>query len=389
MGPVDELYTKIEAYEQDEAVPKQNSPSPINQETNEDHSEDLTTYLWSRGMQRLGVAVYALPYVNVSTLVRSLNVVSMNPVLTHMVRMVPTLSTHTLQAPFFLNGTSNSCVFKGGDGRYFVNCRIVNYKLDREHPNNFILPSGVDYFQSSNVLLEFAPTFDNVLNEKVFGNDDDRGPVRGLEDVRVMMDNDGERFHYIASMFHENRMVMSHGSYDATLDRIVRAPIESPYNRPVEKNWCMFSSQGHVRFVYRWNPLEIGKVNGSTFEIVFRRQYESHILRHIKGSSCGVYDDITRCTWFLVHFHTENEFRQYYHMFILLDPETYSIRKVSSPFTFEMDRIEFAMGLVVEASRVVISYTVFDETARVIVLDRQELERMVFGDRCVYAEEPH
>ena len=363
-----DLYEQIQAYERDE---KDDGVVVMY-----DRSDDLMKYLMKHGMQRLAMAVQAFPFVDVPRFVRSVTSETENHVLTHLVRVAPTLIKHTSQPPFFVNGTSNSCVFKQGD-RYFVNCRVVNYVLDRERANHFILPNGIDYFQSTNVLLEMSSDLKGVVSEKVFENDEEGGPVRGLEDVRVLVE--GDKKYYIATIFNQGQLMMSHGEYDTSAPKIERHPIGSPYGRRVEKNWCMFAHNGDVRFVYQWYPLEIGKVVSSKLQIVLRRQYDIPILKRVKGSSCGVHDPVTKSIWFLVHFHTDNEFRQYYHMFILLDPEALAIQKISCPFTFEMEKIEFGMGLVVEASRIVITHTVFDATARVSVFDRKELETLVLG----------
>lgn len=373
------LFSHIQAYERDELG---NAPTSSSSVDIQDHSEDLAKYLLLNGMQRLGVAVLAFPFVDASRWLRSMTTETENHILTHLVRVAPALIKHTSQPPFYINGTSNSCVYRKGD-QYFVNCRVVNYTLDRERANNFILPKGVDFFQSSNVLLEMTSNFQSVMNEKVFQNDEETGPVRGLEDVRVLVTKDGKQ-HYIATIFHNNQLMMSHQEYDPTKDRITRAPVASPYNRRVEKNWCMFEYDDEVRFVYQWYPLQIGKVVHSKLEIVLQRDHNLSIFKRVKGSSCGVLDPVTGSLWFLVHFHTDNHFRQYYHMMVLMDPKTFAIQKVSCPFTYEMEKIEFGMGLVVEPMRIVMTHTVFDATARVTVFDRKELESILFGSNTFY-----
>lgn len=382
----DRTLTKyLESYEREEtSKEKETTSESLSSQGAVDASEELSTFLLRNGMQRLAVAVLAFPYVDVSAWLRSANSQTENHIFTHLVRVAPVMVKHVLQSPFHINGTSNSCVFKAGD-RYFVNCRVVNYKLDREIiPNHFILPNGIDYFQSSNVLLEMSSNFQQVLGEKVFENEEgESGPVRGVEDVRVLVLNDGKMY-YAGTIFHNNRLVISHHLYDPDQKRIVRQPIASPFDRKVEKNWAMFEYNGEIRFVYQWYPIQIGKVVSSKLDIVIQRDHDLDLFKRVKGSSCGVYDSVSGCLWFLVHVRTDNEFRQYYHMLVLLDPNTFAIQKVSCPFTFEKERVEFGMGLIVEPTRVVMTYTVFDETARVVVFERQKIESTLFGRHSFY-----
>jgi len=345
--------------------------------------EDTSRYLFDNGFPNLGFCVYISRCIDPSTLLRqNTSKQEENMILSNVLRMIPCLVNILSSPPLYLNGTSNSCIYLEND-KYILNCRMTNYKLARDKANQFLFPEGVNYFDSNNIYVEISSSLDKVMKEHSFEKDKkENGYVRGIEDIRILKND--SRYYYIGTIFHNEKLMMSFGEYDVSRKCIERNPIESPYNQLVEKNWAMFVKDNEFWFVYRWSPLEIGKIKNNKLEIVYRRRYELNLLNRVKGSSCGIVDPIDGKLWFLVHFHTDNDMRQYYHMFIIIDPKTFSILKISSPFTFEQQRVEFGIGLVVESNRILVSYTVFDETCRVASYDRTQIEKLLMGHNSLF-----
>lgn len=347
-------------------------------EKEKDITNEMFHYISSNGFPRLAIGVLGFKYLSPSILLRNMTPEHENAILTQMIEITPSIVELIVAPLFTLNGTCNSCITKHLN-KYVINCRVVNYKLDREKANHFIFPEGVNYFESKNVFLTFKDTLTEVEKEKVFkSKDGETGQVRGIEDIRVLSHKD--ELYYVGTIFDDNKLVMTYGKYDENVAEIERNPIVSPYQRNQEKNWAMFMYNEECHFVYRWFPLEIGKVVDGKLDIVYRRYYENvPILKYFKGSSCGVLDEKNNVLWFLVHFHSENEFRQYYHAFVIMDAKTFELKAVSSPFTFEKQRVEFGMGLIVEEDRIIVSYTCFDQDARVAVFSRVNIANLLFN----------
>jgi hypothetical protein len=96
-------------------------------------------------------------------------------------------------------------------------------------------------------------------------------------------------------------------------------------------------------------------------------------LNKVKGSTCGCYDEFHNVIWFLVHVHTNTKLRQYYHLFIIIDYDTLEIKKISNLFTFEQNKIEYALGLIIEKEKILISYTTWDRNPKIGVYDKQSI----------------
>lgn len=267
------------------------------------------------------------------------------------------------------------------EGRHYLNTRFVNY---------WMYPSGYYRFHSPDLVIEnrnFLSHLDEVSLEPVdyremdektlFASDGSvlEKPVRekrpfsvGLEDIRLFsgaMREDGVRpIRFIAtnveySPHNKNRMVV--GTYDietATYrDCIVAVPPDP--NSWCEKNWIpviMKREDGkeEERFIYKWSPMEIGRVEPETkqLQIVVRHEVRSWLFTRLRGSTTFV--DAPRSIVgeglndeYLVgvaHFSEEHSPRHYYHVLVLLEKETLKPVRYSRVFYFEKLSIEFCIG---------------------------------------------
>lgn len=338
----------------------------------------LHEYCNKNKLKKLLLCLLSLQVTNPSDFLRYATEGNLNDILSSLHVICPTLLNIAIRPPFKLTGTSNTSIIPW-NGKYLINARVVNYRLDND--GRFMLPEGIEYFQSSNVALVFSESLDKVEGEKVFTNNDQPPvPYRGIEDIRILEHPVDKTIYYIGTMCHDSKLVMTHGIYDIEASTITMNPICSPYLRAMEKNWCMFFHQRDLKFVYQWYPLEIGHIKNGSLQIQSRKYYNDLLfLKRVKGSSCGV--SYNGMVWFLVHFHSEETTRQYYHAFIVLDEETLAIKKISAPFNFEKERIEFGMGLVVNDSHIIITYTVLDRDARIGIYERGVMEQLLFQDK--------
>lgn len=342
-----------------------------NEKNAEVFSQKSCQHFVKMGYPKTTLALLSLPLVRMSDLMMGMNYENHLPLLSTLMYKCPILEEYMIKPRLTLSGLSNTSIVPSRDGTYLLNVRVVNYLLNEQA--QFLLPEGTMYFESQNIFLQVANNLKNVLYEKKFEqswNQDCR--YRGIEDIRILENK--ERLYYIGTICHENRLMMAFGEYDINKEKIDIQPIYSPYYRQVEKNWSMFNNKdGEISFLYQWFPLEIGKIQNNKLNIVHQKDYGWWFMSRIKGSSCGIFDEETNLIWFMVHFHSDDTPRQYYHMFILMNPENYDIVRISSPFLFEKTKVQFGMGLIVEKERIIITYTVFDRDARVASYDKQKV----------------
>ena len=98
-------------------------------------------------------------------------------------------------------------------------------------------------------------------------------------------------------------------------------------------------------------------------------------FKHVRGSSngCTVGDEL----WFLCHVVHYVTPRHYYHIIVVLDRDTLQYKRCSTLFKFDGDCIEYALGFLVEESRVLFSYSQMDRTSFVLEVPREQLEREI------------
>jgi hypothetical protein len=103
-------------------------------------------------------------------------------------------------------------------------------------------------------------------------------------------------------------------------------------------------------------------------------------LRGVRGSSPGVL--FGGLLWFVVHHvHVPADPAEkaggprHFHAIVRLDAATLRFRDISKIFTLAGAAVERVFGLVVEDTRVLMSYSVWDATPTIGVYDRAVLER--------------
>jgi hypothetical protein len=163
--------------------------------------------------------------------------------------------------------------------------------------------------------------------------------------------------------------------------------VETPYNKECEKNWVFYNdSEGNTNIIYGWYPLTIGKINDNDnynenndsnpkLEITKTKQMPTY-FQNVRGSSngCEIKDEI----WFLCHVVEYCQPREYYHFFAVFDKKTMDIKRWSHLFKFEGEKIEYALGLIVEEKRIIISYSKWDSSPTIGIYDREKVEKDMF-----------
>jgi hypothetical protein len=100
-------------------------------------------------------------------------------------------------------------------------------------------------------------------------------------------------------------------------------------------------------FIYKWCPMEIGRIISNSLEIQIRHDTSHFIFRNIRGSSCFIRDIIegTEGLVGVVHY-SEDRYptRHYFHRLVLLDKTDFKPLKYTDAFYFCNLSVEFCIG---------------------------------------------
>ena len=273
--------------------------------------------------------------------------------------------------------SSSPCIIAYNEG-YLLNVRYVNYNLDKNNGSySFKHDDGKIITLNKCILLDrqLKPRKEFWLDR--VHREDTR--YLGLEDVKVFAHEGELRFLGTTQDEHGNPRI-GEGTYNYRSDVLFPTVYPSPSNNSCEKNWVHFHHRGELKTVYHWSPFLYGHLNGSKFDPEAAIHEVPAFFRDLRGSTngCVVPSKDGDELWFLCHYVGYSAPRQYYHCFVVLDAETLRVKRHSILFKFEGEKIEYALGLVVEADRVLISYSKWDAESIVTVYDRAALEEAVF-----------
>ena len=217
----------------------------------------------------------------------------------------------------------------------FANVRFVNFDIfegDYKTKNGEKICSKNAY-----VNLESGKGVEMTTKDKPLFESN----VCGIEDVRVYEWNNQTYFTGVSyGEYIENQIGIVHGIYDEKENALknVRAVL-SPLHT-VEKNWV--NIKGTENFVYSWYPLRIGKIREN--KMVFFKQIQTpKYFCLLRGSTEGI--EINSKIYFLVHFVENSKIRKYYHLFVILDKNTFQPLSFSLPFYFRKNEIEYCVGM--------------------------------------------
>jgi len=251
----------------------------------------------------------------------------------------------------FSPGSASYLFFQG---KYILNTRYINYEIQ---PQGFYLyKNGKSFIENLNLFSEL----DNNLNPILFTQMDDTIDLPsnensfsfGLEDIRLFEYNN--LVYFVATNVNysptgTNRIIL--GKYDIDNKKYSDCRvINSPYNATYEKNWIPIVFNEELLFIYKWFPMEIGKINpdNNTLEIIKKIENLPAIFQRIRGSSTFVPDPEENGNLVgIVHFSEDTTPRQYFNILVLLDKTNLQPLKYTEIFYFENIGIEFSIGFTI------------------------------------------
>jgi hypothetical protein len=261
--------------------------------------------------------------------------------------------------------TSASYVYH--NGKHILNTRYVNYwYLDNghcliKHPKDIIITKNyVSYLKD-----DFTPFFFSEMQDITVRLPSNNCYFYGLEDIRLY--SIGENIKFIATNINYsptgyNRMII--GEYDPIMCEYNNCLVAFPcYDTVCEKNWIPLVKNEEEYFIYKWFPMEIGKMNynNNNLEIVKNYKINSPWFHKVRGSSTFV--DNGEFLVGVVHFSEETVPRNYYHILVALDRETFKPMKFSDNFNFQYLGIEFCIGFTIKDGEYVFWISKMDRDA--------------------------
>lgn len=276
---------------------------------------------------------------------------------------------------------STSCIIPNNtnDG-YLLNTRFVHYRIDEKGDYHDALPHNI----TVNKCVELSKDF-VVTNEKFIDVDYVNRRYMGIEDVRLFKGENGTQF--IGTGYHQNNTIgIVKGDYTVKMNGSERVVLNSREIKPAfninstcEKNWVYVDYKGAIHIIYSWCPLKIGvcAINSDLLHIVEEKPMPG-MFKHVRGSTCGFsYTNSEQSElWFVVHLVSYEAPRHYYHILVVFD-EQLNLQRYSAPFKFESESIEYCLGLVVEADRVIMTYSTWDRTSKIGIYNKTDIDELL------------
>uniref|UniRef100_A0A6C0DLJ9 Glycosyltransferase 2-like domain-containing protein n=1 Tax=viral metagenome TaxID=1070528 RepID=A0A6C0DLJ9_9ZZZZ len=260
-----------------------------------------------------------------------------------------------------------------------VNVRYVNYKIG--DAGEYINKENI---KTINVIAVLDMTKDKWIKKTEFElkyNESYDGLYVGLEDIRLFMNN-GELFFNANRGLEYHNMVIEHGKINLGSQSTESNLIKKIDQRTIEKNWTLFSNQkNEMNMVYEWYPLTIGNIlddkNNSSMELNITHKLRTpQFFKWVRGSTNGI--NIGNEIWFMCHMVSYEDRRHYYHIFVVLDAETYELKKYSRIFTFEKEKVEYTLGFeyMEDTKRFLIGYSILDRDTKYVMIPKIKIDEL-------------
>lgn len=272
--------------------------------------------------------------------------------------------------------SSNPCIipYRGG---YAMNVRYVNYLYDRSNDDH-----SNDHNNSTHISINKFLLLDNMYNtlethwfDVPHNSNDPSATVFGVEDIRLT--SHGDTLEFVGTVQKDTILGISKGIYDTAQRTLIPSVVyASPTNSAIEKNWVQFEKDGKYYTIYKWHPLTIGTLQKDQF-ITEKTIDTPSEFTHIRGSTNGWVDTAQNEIWFITHKCESDSMRRYYHCFVILDLNTFEVRRYSPYFKFANNRVEYTCGFQVEGEKIIIPYSVYDNETYISVYDKSELKRLL------------
>ena len=302
---------------------------------------------------------------------------------TYNIKLLNNHDSFLTKYPHMFNSTPSIC-YDNNKLKVYTNTRIVNYFIDENGNYKYKNKEGVitnnEPIITKNIFTVYSINDGNWIKETEFElkyNTKYDGVYVGLEDIRLLSNRRGICFNANRGVSY-GKIKIETGIVSVESQQIVSTLVYKEDSRDVEKNWVLFNNVSQqVKVIYNWFPLTIGEYVYS--EYVYNETIDDNssfittntiqtpvIFKYVRGSTNGV--TIDNEIWFITHLVNAESKRYYYHMFVVMDIETYKIKRYSVPFTFEKKNIEYTLGFIFNknTNSFIIGYSTMDRTTNYI-----------------------
>lgn len=292
------------------------------------------------------------------------------------------------------NATKSLNIVESGDSNEFVestpsivvrnnhlivNVRYVNYRIDNN--GGYV---NKDKIRTKNAIAIFdisKPIWKNIQEFELKYNQTLDCHYEGLEDIRLFEKNNQIYYNSNRGLDYHN-MKIEHGIIDFSKESTSNdICLKKTGQCDVEKNWVLIPNESNMNIVYNWSPtLIIGKIVNDSF-------VETHSIKtppsfkYLRGSTNGILikDEI----WLICHSVSYEDRRYYYHIVVVLDKNTYELKRYTSFFTFEGEKVEYTLGFsyLESSDSLLIGYSVYDKSSKYINIKRTQFEDMMIEDK--------
>jgi tetratricopeptide (TPR) repeat protein len=283
--------------------------------------------------------------------------------------------------------SSSSCLIpnKNKDG-YLLNVRYVNYYITE---NGYYIECD-KHIATINKTCILNRNF-HVKDTKLFDLNFVNRRYVGIEDIKIFQDIETDNILFAGTGFHQNNTIgIVTGNYDVNSDKLIPTEATCSFNRSdCEKNWVYVDYKNATHMIYRWNPLQISKLNEDKTKLNLVESKEMPaIFSRVRGSSNGfkyhknqniLQDENIKLQmseteiWFVVHYVSYESPRHYFHGLVVFD-ENMNLLRYSPPFKFQGDPIEYCLSVVVEDDRVIMNYSGWDRTTKIAIYDKEYID---------------
>jgi len=288
--------------------------------------------------------------------------------------------------PHMFNSTPSIC-YDSINHKVYTNTRIVNYFIDEngnyKYKNNEGIITNNEPIITKNIFTVYSINDGNWSKETEFElkyNTKYDGVYVGLEDIRLLPNRQGICFNANRGISY-GKIKIETGIIDVESQQIVSTLVYKEDSSDVEKNWVLFNTLSQsVNVIYNWYPLTIGKYvetfDGNSSFVTTNTIQTPVIFKYVRGSTNGV--TIDNEIWFITHLVNAESKRYYYHMFVVMDVETYKIKRYSVPFTFEKKNIEYTLGFIFNknTNSFIIGYSTMDRTTNYIEISKGNIDNL-------------
>ena len=245
---------------------------------------------------------------------------------------------------------------------YLVNIRWNNSNYNEDGSPNVNHEKWISLNSRFTIDSNFNKISDEIFLEEDFNIDT---PRIGLEDIKIFLHND--KYYYLATCVDVNRRIKSISSdiYNISktyeLNRNIILP--TMYNLSdmrQEENWSFVNYKNELSIIYKWFPLQIGKINYTTnvLDIIEIKPLPEY-FKEAQGSTCGYTKNNE--IWFVLHKVQYSEYGKYnyQHFFAIFDLDM-NVLRYSELFKFGDCKVEFCNGLIVKDEFIILSYSLMD-----------------------------